>query len=286
MAPGQPCLPNLLIIGAAKAGTTSLHSYLSEHPEIFMSKHKELSYFDGKQWSRGIEWYKSNFDSSYAVNGESSPRYTLYPKLEGVPERIRQVLGMPKMIYTIRDPIDQILSLYTQNVEHWSDTPLLNVADAGFPQTEYMLYSKYYMQLGRYLEFFPRELIHIVIMERLKSNPKAELRKLFRFIGVDEKFWSSKFDVRLNVGAKKRETAPWFRRTAPLFLQEELGAGRWLPWRLNQVLDRLSRVGGEPVQKPTLTTDDECRLQDLLKSDVGALRSLLGDPLVEWRPYA
>src|SRR5690348_2473177 len=202
MARGQPCLPNLLIIGAAKAGTTSLHSYLSEHPDIFMSKRKELSFFDDKRWSLGVDWYKSNFDSSYAVNGESSPRYTLYPKLQNVPERIKLVLGAPKMIYIMRDPIDRILSLHTQNVEHWPAATLpLNVDDPDFPQSEYMLYSKYNMQLCRYLEFFPRESLHIVIMERLESDLRSELRKLFRFIGVDEEFWSAKFDIRLNVGA-------------------------------------------------------------------------------------
>src|SRR5690348_17021002 len=81
----HPTLPNLLIIGAAKAGTTSLHDYLSEHPDIFMSKHKELRFFDPEsRWRLGVEWYKSNFDSRFAINGESSPRYTRYPRTAGV----------------------------------------------------------------------------------------------------------------------------------------------------------------------------------------------------------
>jgi len=61
----KPTLPNLLIIGAAKAGTTSLHRYLSFHPEIFMSKKKELCFFDlEKRWPLGVDWYSSNFDAS------------------------------------------------------------------------------------------------------------------------------------------------------------------------------------------------------------------------------
>src|ERR1700680_4934439 len=115
MARNQPTLPNFLIIGAAKAGTTSLYNYLSVHPEIFMSKRKELSFFDPqRRWHLGVEWYKSNFDASYPVNGEASPRYTRYPRTTGVPERIQQTLGTPKLIYILRDPINRLLAQYTQ----------------------------------------------------------------------------------------------------------------------------------------------------------------------------
>src|SRR5262249_9523812 len=111
----EPTLPNLLIIGARKAGTTSLHEYLSLHPQIFMSEEKELSFFDADgRWGRGIDWYKANFDARYPINGESSPQYSRYPRTPGVPERIKSVLGMPKIIYAIRDPVDRILSDYVQ----------------------------------------------------------------------------------------------------------------------------------------------------------------------------
>jgi hypothetical protein len=286
MARGQPCLPNLLIIGAAKAGTTSLHSYLSEHPDIFMSKRKELSFFDDKRWSLGIEWYKSNFDSSYVVNGEASPRYTLYLKLQNVPERIKKVLGTPKMIYTIRDPVDRILSLYTQNAEMWPDTLPLKITDAGFPQTEYLLYSKYHSQLRRYFEFFPRESIHIVIMERLNADPKRVLAEIFRFVGVDEKFWTSNFNRRLNTGEAKRFVANWFDRSVPTAIKRQVNDPTWMPNPVSKTLRRVSRIGGERVLKPKITADDDLYLQSMLRDDVAQLRTLLGDPLPEWRPYA
>lgn len=72
MARGNPCLPNLVIIGTRKGGTTSLHAYLSLHPQIHMSAMKELSFFDETiRWNRGMDWYRSHFNSSYPVNGES-----------------------------------------------------------------------------------------------------------------------------------------------------------------------------------------------------------------------
>src|SRR2546421_11902695 len=120
----NPTLPNLLIIGARKGGTTSLHKYLALHPQIFMSKQKELSFFDERiRWQLGLEWYKSNFDASYLINGEASPQYARYPRTLGVPEKIKSVLGSPKLIYAIRDPVDRILSDYTQMVEWRPDKP-------------------------------------------------------------------------------------------------------------------------------------------------------------------
>jgi hypothetical protein len=288
MARGRPCLPNLLIIGAAKAGTTSLHNYLSEHPDIFMSKHKELNFFNPeRRWHLGVEWYKSNFDDRFAVNGEASPKYSRYPRTLGVPDRIRDVLGTPKLVYIIRDPIDRLLAQYTEVLADFERIrPFRDVmADIENAEAGYIQLSSYHLQLEQYLRVFPRDAIHVMVLERLKSDPRRELRNLFRFIGVNEEFWSPKFDLRSNVGASKRITAGWFRRIAPSALRRELSNGEWLPWKLNQALDTLARVGGAPVRKPSLSQEDNDRLQKILRPDIVSLRALLGDPLSEWRPY-
>ena len=78
-------LPTFIVIGAMRAGTTSLHSYLALHPDVFMSAKKELNFFksDG-EFSKGVEWYSAQFDGSFPVRGESSPNYTKYPVATGV----------------------------------------------------------------------------------------------------------------------------------------------------------------------------------------------------------
>jgi hypothetical protein len=78
---GYAMLPNLVVIGGAKCGTTSLHHYLSLHPEIFMSHPKELDFFiEEANWNKGIRWYESKFKApGKVIRGESSPRYTRYP---------------------------------------------------------------------------------------------------------------------------------------------------------------------------------------------------------------
>ena len=85
-------LPNLVVIGAQKCGTSGLHYHLGLHPEISMSKPKELNFFiEERNWPRGLDWYRAHFDARATVRGESSPNYTAYPQHLGVPERMHSV---------------------------------------------------------------------------------------------------------------------------------------------------------------------------------------------------
>jgi hypothetical protein len=280
--------PNLLVIGAAKAGTTSLHRYLSLHPQIFMSKKKELAFFDTRlRWQLGVDWYKSNFDASFPINGETSPQYTLHPRVPGVPERIRDVLGTPKLIYMIRDPIDRILSNYTQTRHLWPTSRPFNAARLEIERPLYIYGSSYFLQLSQYLRVFPPELIHVVVNERLNAQPRETVQQIFRFIGVDDHFWAAEFEERANVGEKKKSIAGWFDKLAPQSVKQQLAAeATLLPWKAHRALRWISELGGDVIQKPKLTHEQDLRLQDILKADVMALRKLLGDPFKEWRPYA
>jgi len=285
----RPTLPNLLVIGAAKAGTTSLHSYLSLHPEIFMSQRKELNFFDDRsRWNKGVEWYKSNFNDEFPVNGETSPQYSRYPRNAGVPERIKQVLGTPRMIYLIRDPVDRVVSYYSHMVQRSPATPEFEevLANIDTDSEEYIQGSSYFLQLSQYLKFFPRESILVVLQERLKDDRRGTLKAIFQFLGVNAEFWSEQFTHHLNVAEAKTRIAPWFEALAPQSLKTELRRAEWLPWSINKAVVDISRIGGSPIVKPKLGERDDERLQKMLKSDVESLRALLADPLPEWRPYA
>src|ERR1700761_6059402 len=100
-------MPNLIIIGGLKCGTTSIHHYLGLHPGIQMSKPKELNFFvEELNWDLGLDWYASRFDSAFKVRGESSPHYTNLPRFRGVPERIKEHVGDDvRLLYMVRDPI-------------------------------------------------------------------------------------------------------------------------------------------------------------------------------------
>ncbi len=113
---GDSTLPNLIIIGAQKCGTSGLHYYLGLHPEVSMSTPKELNYFIAERnWGRGPEWYARHFDPTARCRGESSPNYTAFPQHMGVPERMAGVIPDAKLIYIVRDPLDRIAAHYVHN---------------------------------------------------------------------------------------------------------------------------------------------------------------------------
>lgn len=88
-------LPNFLVIGAMKAGTTSMHRYLDAHPDVFMATQKELNFFiEELNWSKGLGWYEERFAEAgdATARGEASPGYAGYPVRRGVPERIAATL--------------------------------------------------------------------------------------------------------------------------------------------------------------------------------------------------
>ena len=113
-------LPNFIVIGAMKSGTTSLFHYLQAHPQVFMSPLKEVEFFvEEKNWRRGMDWYRAQFagasPGALAI-GEASTAYTKYPEYPGVPERIASSLPDARLIYILRDPIERIRSHYQHRV--------------------------------------------------------------------------------------------------------------------------------------------------------------------------
>lgn len=104
--------PDFLIVGAQKAGTTSLHAYLSQHPQIVAASRKELHYFDLYR-GRGLGWYLGHFPLRARLGGrkafEATPDYLFH---EGVPEMIRDALGRPKLVVVLRDPAERAYSAW------------------------------------------------------------------------------------------------------------------------------------------------------------------------------
>src|SRR3954465_8128427 len=112
-------LPNLLVIGATKAGTTTLWHYLDVHPEIFMAPDKELHFFDlDENWAKGVDWYAERFAGAQgqAVIGEATPGYTRYPHRPEAAKRAFATVPDAKRFYRAPAPIERIRSHYVQEV--------------------------------------------------------------------------------------------------------------------------------------------------------------------------
>ncbi len=178
-------LPNFLIVGAEKAGTTTLAATLSRHPDIFMCDPKEPRFFS-HNWHKGLDWYKSLFvtGEGFQTVGEASPAYTCAPVISDVPQRIYDVLGDVKYIYIVRHPVDRIISHYRHAIQYrWipASTPLEHSYELA-PSLKNC--SRYYYQVERYFPYTKRSQWHIVVLEELIQSPQPVMDALFEFLGL------------------------------------------------------------------------------------------------------
>jgi hypothetical protein len=285
--------PTFIIIGAMKCGTTSLHHYLSDHPQIqALPAMKETNFFSGP--AEGIPYppgskritsldeYERLFDSAYAVRGEASPCYTLYPRRKGVPERIRELVPEVKLIYLVRDPIDRALSQYHFGVSVENEQRSLHDAfrDLSDPCSLYTCPGLYAMQLERYLSCFPQDRILVIDQADLRAERRATLREIFAFLAVDDSFSSSRFDEEVNTGAELRTYSNLVilhrRVQASPLLQK-------LPRGVRRLLRRSAQaIVSQPLERPALDEDIRARLRDLYRDDVERLRALTGKTFPTW----
>ena len=270
-------LPNLIVIGGLKCGTTSLHHYLNLHPDVGMSKPKELNFFVAElNWSLGPAWYAGHFAAGCAVRGESSPHYTNRPRFEGVAERIRRLVPRARLIYMVRDPIERMLSHYVHNVGGGYETRPLERALTD-PDGAYVQRSRYAFQLEPYLNAFGRSPIAIVSREELKAERATTMARLFAFAGVDDSFSSPQFDREWETGtAKSRGRFRIMDRAVQLpgFRTVDRNFDR-LPESLRWVVERLVHdpTRGEGP-KPDVPAPVRESVASLLRDDVAELERI------------
>lgn len=204
-------LPDFIIIGAQKAGTTSLFSYLAQHPQLHPSSKKEVHFFsDGKRagvdrFGRGEGWYRSHFPRGEALRAgdqafEASPSYLFHPL---APERIHRIVPSARLIVMLRDPVDRAISHYFHQRRKGRETlPILeamqaeeerlapalareNYRDPVFRQFSYKRRGVYHEQIRRYLEYFPLGQLLIFDADELFSRPETTLARVWRFVGAE-----------------------------------------------------------------------------------------------------
>lgn len=189
-------LPNFLVIGAMKAGTSSLYQYLRAHPQIFMPAAKELSFFAHEPQARlDLEWYRRQFGPAgqeAVALGEASTLYTKFPRYAGVPERIAAQIPEVKLVYVIREPVERIRSHYQHQKEVGAEHATLEEALRRNPT--YLDCSRYAMQIERYLEHFPREQLLVVTSEDLRNQRRQTISCVYGFLGVDCEFIPENLD--------------------------------------------------------------------------------------------
>lgn len=261
-------LPNLVVIGAQKCGTSSLHRYLAKHPRIWMSGIKELAYFiEERNWGRGVEWYRRQFDPEAQVRGESSPDYTAMPRFQGVAGRMGSVIPDARLIFMVRDPIARIRAQWIHNYANRVQSLPLDRAVLEDP--EYVERSRYHHQLEPFLEHYPLERVLVIEQDDLRLRRRETLAGVFDFLGV-EMVWKKIYEEEVLVTANRR------RRTALGTLAEE-----WLPrsaWRRTRDRAPFSRA----FEHSELGERTRVELGDRLRDDAARFRELTGRSFENW----
>lgn len=206
-------LPDFIIIGAMKAGTSSLYSYLAQHPGIKPSLVKEIHYFNRYYQERSLAWYRSFFplrDGGTWLTGEATPAYLHYPRTA---ERIHALVPQVRLIVLLRNPVDRAISHYYHMVRQGRETlPLMEAlkqeeerldgeqekmeTEKNYFSTAYGWYSykkrgKYAEQLKRYWKYFDPSQILVLKSEDFFSQPDQTLHNTFAFLGRDPSFLCS-----------------------------------------------------------------------------------------------
>ncbi|MBX2959494.1 MAG: sulfotransferase domain-containing protein [Flavobacteriales bacterium] len=269
-------LPNLLIIGAMKAGTSSLHDYLSLHPDIYMSTPKEIHYYaDADYLTKTKEWYTSFFKTDKKIAGTTPQSYTKCHNkyYQHIPERIFKDTPDVKMIYIVRDPIKRYQSHIKES--HFGDPK----EDIRYSESidHYIKTSMYYMQINEYLKYFKLEQIHVLSLEDLATNKLTELNKIFLFLGVKELTNEQLFNFKANEFSN--QNIPSSIRTSYLF---RLG-NKILPGISRKIASRFAKYYYKKLEKRYELSDERLtELTSKLRDDVEQFRRLTGKEFKEW----
>lgn len=271
-------LPDFLIIGAMKAGTTTLHRDLSLHPSIFLPEHKEPNALasDAIFSDRGLKLYKTLFARAKLnqLCGEASTAYAKLPDVRDVPKRALQVLGSDvKVIYMVREPLRRAISHHYHDYGFGLVGPNINEAIREHPR--YINYSRYAFQITPWIEAFGREQVGIWRFEDYISNKLNVVKEICQFLGVDKNLARVNERLALNVSSDKSVPTPVWRHLVLESLWYTHYVKPCLPWRFRQWLASSLWPNAPPAPMP-LSDDYGNYVRSVIKEDMDQLRRIMG----------
>lgn len=278
----QGCVPNFFIIGAPKCGTTSLHFYLADHPQISMSRVKEPHVLCSPRWVPSLGDYEGLLDCRAVRRGESSTGYSRYPAEGDAAVRIHELVPGAKLLYLVGNPVERIVSDYAQAVAVGVERRSIDEALTDFtdPAHWYVCASRYGMQIDQYLQYFDRSSLIVIDQLDLRDRREQTLRRVFEFLEVDQDFWSPGFRPELAT----REDHVRYDGLAWRLRGSVLGrVFRTLPPRVRLPASRaVRRRFANPPSRPTLDPALRLELADFLRPEVEYVQALVGKPLQHW----
>ena len=218
-------LPDFLVIGAMKAGTTTLFAALTQHPHVIRSSRREIHFF-GSRFNRGETWYRRHFPTGLelrryrAITGEGSTSYLAHPHAA---ERMHGVVPKIRLIALLRDPVDRAISNYFHEKRTGRETlPIVEAFAAEADRLRraaeepgqrplgrlgYRKRGLYAEQLERYVQHFPREQLLVLRAESLFESPRETIDQVCRFLALDSALGNFDY-IPKNIGGYKPSLVP------------------------------------------------------------------------------
>ncbi len=276
---------NTFIVGAPKAGTTSLHYYLSQHEEVCMSSIKEPNFFSFQEVSslyykapsisNSIK-YQHLFEEDKKIMGEASVSYLFY---EGVPQRIYDFNPNAKIIIVLRDPVERAISHFLMDrrlgyCSYSLETILNNKEKHPLYFQQFLELGLYYNQVKRYLDTFGKEQVHILFYADFKTNLDQQMTSLFQFLNlqatdidyaVKNPFLSSNHRL-ISYLYKYR----WIRKTIKSIVPKQ---------GIKSIKNRFF----SSKEKPLFSTSLLNKMKDFYRHDISQLETLLNIDLSLWK---
>lgn len=299
--------PNLFVPGAGKSGTSSLHEYLNQHPDIFMSPVKEPHFFSKhynemdlkNSWGKYLDLFKEGATKKYL--GESSTGYMVFPN---VIERIKKNIVNPKFIFLLRNPIDRAFSHYNwvksfgKENNSFREAILFDKNDDPNPLNSFGQGYKYYFQFGLYYKWlnrfydnFDEKQLYIITTETLKANTLDALNECYSFLRLP---LVNSYDL-IVINKTKYYSNPTTFIKIKYFLSLS-----WIPVNLRKSFPGPIRNISKNLKKrliseteknfltdnsPYLNKDERNWLRELYKNDVENLMKLTKKDFSEWKDF-
>ena len=291
--------PTFIIIGAMKAATTSLYTYLKQHPNIFMTTIKEPMFFNNLDQKREYilkgkakknietfeEYYALFKNSNEKAKGEASPGYIYNEKCA---ELIKKNLSEVKIIAILRQPVDRAYSNFLH--ARRSDKEPISIFEDAFnaekdrkaqnwsPLYHYKSKGLYYQQLQRYYERFQKEQIKVILFEDIIKNPKSITQDIFKFLDVDTTF-TPNTSKKANVSGKPKGIAGWVimklrkKNLIPNIEFQKILPEKIIQFILKTIYSKPEKINTELIKK--LTTKH-------YREDIKKLEKLISRDLSHW----
>ncbi len=268
-------LPDFIIIGAMKCGTSTLQAQLAAQAGIFMTTPKEPNFFsDDEIYGRGMGWYAALFEGAMAgdLKGEASTHYTKLPTHPDAAARLHAAAPGAKLIYLMRHPIDRLVSHY---IHEWTMGAVSGDIDAAAQAgSAFVTYSEYSKQLAPYLDRYGEANILPLFLERMNAFPDEELKRVAAFLGGPAEIsWRHDFGAQ-NVSRERIRRFPLYNvlvDSAPATALRRAIAPKALR---NWVKSKL-----QMRERPSLSADTEAVLEAVFDADLKILGTMLGEDL-------